>query len=183
VLWKNNTGVLTSDFNAFKTSWGNIPNDVPYIYAEESKKGYWKDKLAVIPGPKIGLVWSGGFRPNNPELWGVNQRRNISFELISQLNIEGIEFFSLQKGEGAEAELKKYQQAQIIWCQEEPKNMGAWLYIIEPLEQILTNSKHLTSKPKYVGRVACASPATGYGSYHSKEQKALINEALDLPLI
>ena len=94
---------------AFKTSWGNIPNDVPYIYAEESKKGYWKEKLAVIPGPKIGLVWSGGFRPNNPELWGVNQRRNISFELISQLNIEGIEFFSLQKGEGAEAELKKYK--------------------------------------------------------------------------
>ena len=94
---------------AFKTSWCNIPNDVQYIYAEESKKGYWKDKLAVIPGPKIGLVWSGGFRPNNPELWGVNQRRNISFELISQLNIEGIEFFSLQKGEGAEAELKKYK--------------------------------------------------------------------------
>ena len=80
-------------------------------------------------------------------------------------------------------ELKKYQQAQIIWCQEEPKNMGAWLYITEPLEQILANINHLTLRPKYAGRVACASPATGYGSYHSKEQKALINEALDLPLI
>jgi hypothetical protein len=94
---------------AFKTNQGSIPNDVPYLFADENKKNYWKEKLAAISGPKVGLVWSGGFRPNNPELWGVNQRRNISFELISQLNIEGIEFFSLQKGEGAEAELKKHK--------------------------------------------------------------------------
>jgi tetratricopeptide (TPR) repeat protein len=94
---------------AFKTNQNSIPNDVPYIFADENKKKYWKEKLAGISGPKVGLVWSGGFRPNNPELWGVNQRRNISFELISQLNMEGIEFFSLQKGEGAEAELKKYK--------------------------------------------------------------------------
>jgi 2-oxoglutarate dehydrogenase E1 component len=80
-------------------------------------------------------------------------------------------------------ELKKYPQAQIVWCQEEPKNMGAWLYITEPLEKTLANIKHITLRPQYVGRVACASPATGYGSYHSKEQKALINEALNLPLI
>ena len=81
------------------------------------------------------------------------------------------------------SELKKYPQAQIVWCQEEPKNMGAWLYITEPLEDTLVNIKHFTLRPQYVGRVACASPATGYGSYNSKEQKALINEALNLPLI
>jgi 2-oxoglutarate dehydrogenase E1 component len=107
-------------------------------------------------------------------------RENNKINNIAILRLEQLYPFPEQE---LLAELKKYQQAQIIWCQEEPKNMGAWLYIIEPLEQILTNSKHLTSKPKYVGRVACASPATGYGSYHSKEQKALINEALDLPLI
>lgn len=94
---------------AFKTNQYTIPNDAPYIFAEESKKIYWAEKLAAISGLKVGLVWSGGFRPNNPELWGVNQRRNMSFELISQLNMEGIEFFSLQKGEGAEAELKKHK--------------------------------------------------------------------------
>lgn len=94
---------------AFKTNQNTIPNAVPYIFPEESKKIYWEEKLAAISGLKVGLVWSGGFRPNNPELWGVNQRRNMSFELISQLNTEGIEFFSLQKGEGAEAELKKYK--------------------------------------------------------------------------
>jgi 2-oxoglutarate dehydrogenase E1 component len=107
-------------------------------------------------------------------------RENNKINNIAILRLEQLYPFPEQE---LLAELKKYQQAQIIWCQEEPKNMGAWLYIIEPLEQILTNSKHLTSKPKYVGRVACASPATGYGSYHSKEQKALINEALDFPLI
>ena len=61
--------------------------------------------------------------------------------------------------------------------------MGAWLYVTEPLEQALANINHLTLRPQYVGRVACASPATGYGSYHSAEQKALIYQALDLSSI
>lgn len=91
---------------AFRTNLDTVPNALPYIVANENKRSYWKDKLAVISGPKIGLVWSGGFRPNNPELWGVNQRRNISFADLSLLNIKGLQFFSLQKGETAEAELQ-----------------------------------------------------------------------------
>jgi hypothetical protein len=45
-------------------------------------------------------------------------------------------------------------------------------------EEILIQVKHKISRAKYVGRVDCASPATGYGSYHSREQKKLIDEAL-----
>lgn len=75
-------------------------------------------------------------------------------------------------------ELKKYKNAEVIWCQEEPKNMGAWKFVDDLIEESLTEIKHKFSRPRYVGRIACASPATGYGSYHAKEQKALIDEAL-----
>ncbi len=76
------------------------------------------------------------------------------------------------------AELKKYKNAEVIWCQEEPKNMGAWKFVDDLIEETLIEAKHKSSRPKYVGRIACASPATGYGSYHAREQKALIDEAL-----
>ncbi len=80
--------------------------------------------------------------------------------------------------EELKVELKKYKNAEIIWCQEEPKNMGAWKFVDDLIEEVLTEAKHKITRPKYVGRIACASPATGYGSYHAREQKALIEEAL-----
>jgi hypothetical protein len=58
--------------------------------------------LSKISGPKVGIVWNGGFRANQPELWEVNNRRNIPFELLSEINISHIQFFSLQKGVEAE---------------------------------------------------------------------------------
>ena len=77
-----------------------------------------------------------------------------------------------------EVELKKYKNAEVIWSQEEPKNMGAWKFVDDLIEESLIKTKHKSLRPKYVGRVACASPATGYGSYHVREQKALIEETL-----
>jgi tetratricopeptide (TPR) repeat protein len=146
---------------AFKTNENNIPNEIPYIFADEVKKGCWKDKLAAISGPKVGLVWSGGFRPNNPELWGVNQRRNVSFELISQLNMDGIEFFSLQKGDGAEAELKKYKDQ--LWKSsnlhnfvDELQDFSDTAALIEQLDLVIsvdTSTAHLagaTGKPVWI---------------------------------
>ncbi len=80
--------------------------------------------------------------------------------------------------EELKVELQKYKNSEIIWCQEEPKNMGAWKFVDDLIEETLVEVKHKTARPKYVGRIACASPATGYGSYHAKEQKNLIDEAL-----
>ncbi len=87
------------------------------------------------------------------------------------------QFYPFPKEE-LQNELKKYKNAEIIWCQEEPKNMGAWHFVNELLEDVLTTIKHKNSRAKYVGRISCASPATGYGSYHAKEQKNLVDEAL-----
>lgn len=77
-------------------------------------------------------------------------------------------------------ELKKYSNAEIYWCQEEPKNMGAWHFVDDYIEEVLLQIKHKSTRAKYAGRIASASPATGYGSYHSREQKQLISQALGL---
>jgi 2-oxoglutarate dehydrogenase E1 component len=75
-------------------------------------------------------------------------------------------------------ELKKYKNAEVVWCQEEPENMGAWNFIDRRLEAACLKAKSKSSRPQFVGRVAAASPATGYASVHNREQKKLIEEAL-----
>jgi len=72
--------------------------------------------------------------------------------------------------------LAEYPNAkELVWAQEEPQNMGGWTFIQERLENLLPSCE----RPKYVGRSASASPATGSHSIHQKEQAALVNEALN----
>lgn len=73
------------------------------------------------------------------------------------------------------AELERYAAAErVVWCQEEPRNMGAWTFIRSRFEQDLGNSHTL----HYVGRESSASPAAGTQKLHNAEQEKLINEAL-----
>lgn len=76
-------------------------------------------------------------------------------------------------------ELKKYKHAaQIIWCQEEPKNMGAWSFMKPRLKEMLEALK-MSDKLEYVGRTESASTAAGYLKVHNVEQAALIKEAIE----
>ena len=77
-------------------------------------------------------------------------------------------------------ELKRFRKADIVWCQEEPKNMGAWTHIEPYLEEVLGQIGAEQKRPTYVGRPAAASPATGQMSRHLKEQNALVDEALSI---
>ncbi len=75
-----------------------------------------------------------------------------------------------------EEQLKKYANANdIVWCQEEPMNQGAWYQIRHRLQQGLQSRHEL----RYAGREHAASTAAGYVQMHVAEQKALIVEALD----
>ena len=78
------------------------------------------------------------------------------------------------------AELKKYPNAEIVWCQEEPKNQGAWSFIEPNIEWVMERIKAKVTRPRYVGRPAAASPATGLAKLHKEQQAALINDALTL---
>jgi 2-oxoglutarate dehydrogenase E1 component len=66
----------------------------------------------------------------------------------------------------------------MVWCQEEPKNQGAWFFIEPNLEWVLNHVDAEQTRPRYVGRSAAASPATGLAARHKAQQDALVNEAL-----
>lgn len=76
-------------------------------------------------------------------------------------------------------EIAKYKNVkEVVWCQEEPENMGAWNFVDRRLEKSILDANIKVSRPTYVGRKAAASPAAGYAKKHVKEQKTLIDEAL-----
>ena len=79
--------------------------------------------------------------------------------------------------------LGEYRNAEIVWCQEEPENMGAWSFVDRKIEDVMTAMGSRTGalgRPRYVGRIAAASPATGLAKVHAAEQAALVSQALTL---
>ncbi len=77
------------------------------------------------------------------------------------------------------AELKRYKNAEIIWCQEEPKNMGAWTFVSPRIDDLL-ESIGRNVRVRYTGRPEAASPAAGYLKIHEKEQKSLVEQAITI---
>ncbi|MDQ2092087.1 2-oxoglutarate dehydrogenase E1 component [Marimonas arenosa] len=77
-------------------------------------------------------------------------------------------------------ELERFKQAEMVWCQEEPKNQGAWNFIEPNIEWVLQRIKAKHTRPLYAGRPASASPATGLAKQHAAQQQALVNDALTL---
>ena len=80
-------------------------------------------------------------------------------------------------------ELSRFPKADIVWCQEEPKNMGAWTFIEPNLEWVMAHidtpvDGRTPRRARYAGRAASASTATGQLSRHLAEQKALVADAL-----
>ncbi len=72
------------------------------------------------------------------------------------------------------AELKKYPNAtDIVWCQDEPQNQGAWFFVQHQIHENMLDGQKLG----YAGRAASASPAVGYAHLHQEQQKALIEAA------
>jgi tetratricopeptide (TPR) repeat protein len=93
--------------HAFRTTVATIPAPVPYLRCDPAKSARWRERLGNGSRKRVGLVWSGGHRADQPELWAVNDRRNIALRLLEPLNVGNIDFVSLQKGEEAEAQLRE----------------------------------------------------------------------------
>ncbi|MDR3450345.1 MAG: 2-oxoglutarate dehydrogenase E1 component [Alphaproteobacteria bacterium] len=76
------------------------------------------------------------------------------------------------------SELAKYGKAsEIVWCQEEPQNMGGWTFVDRRIEAALGEANHKVSRPSYTGRNPGAATATGSLKRHNKEQAELIDKA------
>ena len=87
---------------AFNTEVGTIPADVPYLRADPRAVAAWRARLAGLPGRKIGLVWAGASRPDQPRANYVDQRRSIALDLFAPLaSVADVCLVSLQKGNAA----------------------------------------------------------------------------------
>jgi 2-oxoglutarate dehydrogenase E1 component len=75
-------------------------------------------------------------------------------------------------------ELMRFKDAEIVWCQEEPMNMGAWTFVQPYVEWVLNRIEATHRRPVYAGRAAAASPATGLMSRHLKELQGFLDTAL-----
>jgi 2-oxoglutarate dehydrogenase E1 component len=113
----------------------------------------------------------------------------VYFDLLAERDARGLDDVYLLRVEqlyptptqSLTEELSRFKQAEVIWCQEEPKNQGAFLFIEPEIEAVLTKIGAKHTRARYAGRVANASPATGLASRHKYEQQTLINEALGAP--
>ncbi|MGB5068642.1 MAG: 2-oxoglutarate dehydrogenase E1 component, partial [Albidovulum sp.] len=139
---------------------------------DDAQKGNSDTKLAADKKIRRVVICSG----------------KVYFDLLAERDARGLDDVYLLRLEQfypfpAQAmvkELGRFKQTEVIWCQEEPKNQGAWTFVEPNLEWVLNRIGAASARPRYVGRQASASPATGLAARHKAEQEALVNEALTI---
>jgi 2-oxoglutarate dehydrogenase E1 component len=157
-------------------------------------KSLLRHKLAVSPLSDFGP--GSSFHRVLPEaeklVAGDKVRRvvlcsgKVYYDLLAERQARGIEDVALLRmeqiypfpDEPLAAELAKYPNAEIVWCQEEPANAGAWFFVDRRIENVLDGLKHKAGRPRYVGRHEMAATATGLLRRHNAEQAALVEKAL-----
>merc|ERR1712066_740920 len=114
----------------------------------------------------------------------IAERERLGLKNVAVVTLEQIAPFPFDR---VKTELERYPNVDlgdgvhpgsVVWCQEEPKNMGAW-FCVRP--RLVTTYREGLDKDvviRYVGRRAAASPATGYPKLHNAEQEAVVKEAL-----
>jgi 2-oxoglutarate dehydrogenase E1 component len=103
------------------------------------------------------------------------ERRERGIKDVAIVRLEQLYPFPVKS---LKAAIEAYKNADVVWCQEEPENNGGWTFVDRRIESVLTCLDNAAKRPKYVGRKAAASPATGLAKTHAAEQAALVNEAL-----
>src|SRR6188472_658809 len=110
----------------------------------------------------------------------------VYFDLLEEREKRGLDDVYLMRVEqlypfptkALVTELSRFKQAEIVWCQEEPRNMGAWFFVDTFIEWVLNQIGAKHRRPRYAGRPAMAATATGLMSKHQAQLKALLEEAL-----
>ena len=139
--------------------------------------GTWFRRVLPEPGPTL---------PDAEIRRVVLCSGKVFYDLLAAREDRGIEDVALVRVEqlypfpnvSLGAELARYPAAEIVWCQEEPRNMGAWTYIDRRIEDLLATLEVEAERPVYAGRPESASTATGLAAQHAREQRALIDQAL-----
>ena len=106
----------------------------------------------------------------------IEQREKRKNDSVVFLRIEQLYPFPVKQ---VGKQLKRYKNAKFFWCQEEPKNMGAWNTARHYIDRTLDIIQVKGEKVKYVGRNAAASPATGNLNKHLAEQKEILEKVIN----
>ena len=113
----------------------------------------------------------------------------VAYDLIEKRDEEGLADVSIVRieqiypfpGEPLAVRLERMKNLKsVVWCQEEPKNNGAWFFVHEKIEQALDRAGRGDMGISYAGREEGASPATGFAARHKMQQEALVSIALGL---
>ena len=139
---------------------------------DDAQKGHSDTKLVADDKIKRVVMCSG----------------KVYYDLLEERDARGIDDVYLLRFEqfypfpaqSAVKELERFKGAEMIWCQEEPKNQGAWSFIEPNIEWVLGRIDAKHGRASYVGRATAASPATGLASQHKAQQAALVDEALTI---
>ena len=112
----------------------------------------------------------------------------VYYDLLEEREKRGLKevhFLRLEQlypfpADGLMQELEPYKHCDLVWCQEEPRNMGPWAFVSTFIEEVAEEIGFKAPRPRYAGRHSAASPATGSHKRHVAEQAALIDDALTL---
>ena len=130
------------------------------------------EKIKLVPDDKIRrvILCSGKVYY---DLYEEREKRGIDDIYI--LRVEQLYPFPTK---ALVTELSRFKQAEIVWCQEEPRNMGAWHFVEHYLEWVLNQIEAKNRRPRYATRPASAATAVGQMSKHQAQLKQLLEEAL-----
>jgi 2-oxoglutarate dehydrogenase E1 component len=156
-------------------------------------KSLLRHKMSVSP---ISALSKGGFNLIIPEVEQIKTdttRRvvfcsgKVYYDLLEARQVHGIDDIAIVRieqlypfpiDEFADV-IRQYEHVEdIVWCQEEPQNQGAWYQVRHRLQEPLRDSQQLY----YAGRPASAAPASGIFKVHLQQQKALVDAALDIEI-
>ena len=79
-------------------------------------------------------------------------------------------------------QLNRYSNAEVVWTQEEPANMGSWFFVYPRLLSMFDKLDGVNKRPVFIGRNAAASPATGFAKVHKQEQDEIIERSLNVAI-
>jgi 2-oxoglutarate dehydrogenase E1 component len=138
------------------------------------------DDAEVLPNEKIRLVADDKIRRvilcTGKVYYDLHEEReNRGIKDIYLMRMEQLYPFPAR---ALVTELSRFVQAEMVWCQEEPYNMGAWSYVQPNIERVLHWIDAHHRRPRYVGRSASAATATGLMSKHLKELRTFLDEAM-----
>ena len=157
-------------------------------------KSLLRHKMAVSElahmGPKTSfhrVLWDDGkLQPDKSIKRVVLCSGKVYYDLCEErakLGIDDVCFLRLEQlypfpRQALCEELSRFKKAEIVWCQEESQNQGAWFFVAPRIEEVLDEIKATHRRPRYVGRPESASPASGLFSLHMAEQLKVVQEAI-----